>query len=81
MKTETINYATVIPYKVIETVSLIIENGKLDFYEALEYFYNSKLYSYLSDETTKLWHLSAEKLFNMLEENKNSNNFEFPDFV
>jgi len=81
MKTETINYATVIPYKVIETVSLIRENGKLDFYEALKYVYNSTLYSYLSDETTKLWHLSAEKLFNMLEENINNNHFEFPDFV
>jgi hypothetical protein len=81
MKPNTINYSSLIPYKIIQTVSLIIEINKIDFIDAVSYLYKSKLYENLSIETTKLWHLSAEKLFDLLENEKQNNVFEFPDFV
>lgn len=81
MNIEAINYATLIPYKISDVASLALENNKQDFLETLKYLYESKLYNYLSDETTKLWHLSAEKLFDMLEHEKKNNELQFPDFV
>lgn len=81
MKTETKKYESLIPYKILEIVSLIIEDNKSDFRDSLRYLYASKLYNYLTDETTKLWHLSAEKLFDMLKNEKKGNKFQFPDFV
>lgn len=81
MEQETINYASLIPYKISEIVMLIMENKKPDFTNAVKYLYKSKLYKHLSDETTKLWHLSAEKLFDILENEKKNNEFQFPDFV
>lgn len=81
MKTENINYASLIPYKILEIISLIIGNNQLNFINALNYLYASKLYNYLTDETTKLWHLSAEKLFEMLESEKKQGKLQFPDFV
>jgi hypothetical protein len=35
----------------------------------------------LTNETTKLWHLSDEQLFDLLENEKKTSNFVFPDFV
>lgn len=81
MKLETKNYSTLIPYKISELTALILVKNKLEFAEALKFLYESELYKYLSDETSKLWHLSAEKLFDMLECEKKNNDFQFPDFV
>jgi hypothetical protein len=81
MSTESIKYSSLIPYKISQILSLIIENNQSNFISALSYLYKSKLYDYLSDETTKLWHLSAEKLFDMLEEEKKHGKLQFPDFV
>ncbi len=81
MNDDSVNYTFIIPYKVIDLVSLITELKKLVFLDAINYLYSSQLYNYLSDETTKLWHLSTHKLFSMLEEEKINNQFEFPDFV
>lgn len=75
------NYTSIIPYKISEITSLIIENKKIKFEDAINYLYLSKLYDFLSDEKTKLWHLSSYKLFELLEKEKQSNNFDFPDFV
>lgn len=54
---------------------------QISFDEALEHLYSSALYSALSDEETKLWHLSSEKLVEMLEEEKRTNLLVYPDFV
>ncbi len=81
MNHKTINYASLIPYKISEIISLITEKNKSDFTVALKYLYSSELYNCLSDEATKLWHLSAEKLFDMLENEKKHGKFQYPDFV
>jgi len=68
-------------YKIQDLISLIIEYKHFDFGRALSWLYNSKLYIALSDEETKLWHLSSYKLFDMLENEKRTGEIVFPDFV
>ncbi len=75
------DYSALIPYKICDIVALIIENYQYSFPDALQFLYPSKLYQNLSIESTKLWHLSAYKLFDMLEEEKQTGIFQFPDFV
>ena len=74
-------FDTYVELKVEDLVSLIIENEHFDFVNALQYLYESKLYRALLDESTKIWHLSNEKLFEMLKIEKQTNEFIFPDFV
>ena len=74
-------FDSIIPIKIQEIISLIIDCKKIAFDQALEYLYSSKLYEELSNEETKLWHLSSEKLFEMLEVEKNTQTLVYPDFV
>ena len=74
-------FQALIPFKIEDFISLIIDRKQLDFEGAIVYLYDSKLYEALSKEETKLWHLSIPELFNMLETEKNTGNFEYPDFV
>ena len=76
-----IDYTAIIPYKIKDIILLIIENNNICFIDAISYLYNSKLYEYLSQEETKLWHLSYSKLYDLLENEKQNYFFEFPDFV
>lgn len=75
------DYSALIPYKIIGIVKLIMENKETDFPNAISYLYKTQLYEFLSDEQTKLWHLSPHKLFDLMEDEKRTNKFEFPDFV
>jgi hypothetical protein len=64
-----------------DLVSLVMQNEAIEFMDALPYLYDSELYSALTDEETKLWHLSTEKLYDMLKNEKLNNKLEYPDFV
>ncbi len=75
------NYTAIIPFKIKDIVFLIMTNKKILFNEALNYLYNSELYKYLSNEETKFWHFSTAKLYDLLENEKQNNFLEFPDFV
>ncbi len=75
------DYSSIIPYKVISIIELIINNKKLTFYDSIKYLYKSQMYNYLCNEETKLWHLSPLKLFDLLEQEKLTNIFQFPDFI
>lgn len=75
------NYLAIIPYKIKDVIALIMDNKKQHFLEAVRYLYISELYKYLSKEETKFWHFSSYKLFDLLEEEKQNNMFELPDFV
>jgi hypothetical protein len=74
-------FNTILPYKIRDAVSLIMQTEKLDFINALEYFYNSELSATLEKEDTKLWHLSSFKLAEMLLDEKKNKKLSFPDFV
>ncbi len=75
------DYSVIIPYKVRDIIALIMENNDLAFVDSIRYLYSSKLYEFLSREETKFWHFSPEKLYDMLENEKQNNKLEIPDFV
>ena len=64
-----------------QVIHLMIENYPYDEVTASKEFYESKVYSLLEQEDTKLWHLSALTLFNMFDEEKKTGTFTFPEEV
>ena len=75
-------FEVIVGLKVKDLVSLIMVNIDMDdMVDAVQYLYESKLYLNLSNEDTKLWHLSTEKLYDMLKNEKETNILVYPDFV
>ncbi len=64
-----------------QVIHLIVENDTYDEVTAAKEFYSSKVYSFLEQEDTKLWHLSALTLFYMFDEEKRTGTFTFPEEV
>ncbi len=62
-----------------QVVHLITENYPYNEVAAAKEFYDSKVYSFLEQEDTKLWHLSALTLFHMFDEEKKTGTFIFPE--
>ncbi len=62
-----------------QVIQLIVENCHYDEVTASKKFYSSKVYSFLEQEDTKLWHLSALTLFNMFDEERQTGIFAFPE--
>jgi len=60
-------------------VQLIIENKKITNIEAVNLFYNSELYEMLENEASKLWHLSPLTLYELLEEELETGNINYPE--
>ena len=74
-------FEPILELKISDIMALIIDSEQLNFEEAIQYLYESKLYAGLTNESTKLWHLSATKLFEMLHDEKQTNELIFPDYV
>jgi len=74
-------FDTFVELKIQGLVSLIIEHEKIGFEDAIQFLYDSKLYNALLEEHSKIWHLSNEKLFEMLLNEKQTNELTYPDFV
>ena len=47
--------------------------------KAVEMFYSSELYSRLEEEETKLWHLSAQALFDLFQEELDTGKITYPE--
>lgn len=62
-----------------KVVGLIVEKQGIDEMIATRKFYESKVYSLLEEEDTKLWHLSPMMLFHMYEEETKTGNITFPE--
>ena len=62
-----------------KVTGLIVINHGLYEVTAARLFYESKVYSLLEQEDTKLWHLSPLNLFNMYDEEKRTGNITFPE--
>lgn len=60
-------------------IDLVVQNHALDEVTASKKFYESKVYSLLEDEETKLWQLSPLTLFNMYDEEEKTGNITFPE--
>jgi hypothetical protein len=76
-----VEFEAIFPIKVQDLISLIIEKEKSDFKVAVQYLYESQLYDVLADEKTKLWHISSEKLLEMLMTEKKTGVLIYPDIV
>lgn len=72
-------FEAVLMLLVPQIIHLITENYPYDEITASREFYDSKVYSVLEQEDTKLWHLSALTLFNMFDEEKQTGTFIFPE--
>ena len=64
---------------VSQVIRLITENYPYDEVTAAKEFYDSMIYSFLEQEDTKLWHMSAMPLFYMFGEEKKAGTFTFPE--
>ena len=72
-------FVAILTLLVPQVVQLICENDSVDEVEASREFYESKVYSLLEQEDTKLWHFSPLTLFNMYAEEKRTGSFEIPE--
>ena len=71
-------FEAILTLLVPQIISLICENYPLDEITASREFYESKVYSLLEQEDTKLWHFSPLTLFNMFDEEKRTGDFQMP---
>ena len=62
-----------------QIVSLIADKHGCDELTATRSLYESKLYSILEIEETKLWHLSAPALFELYDEEVKTGRITFPE--
>ena len=74
-------FEAILTLLVPQIINLVCENYPMDEMEASREFYESKVYSLLEQEDTKLWHFSPLTLFNMYDEEKKTGNFEIPEDV
>ncbi len=72
-------FSAIMGVLVEQIVHLITENYAYDEMAASNEFYNSKVYAFLEQEDTKLWHFSPLTLFNMFDEEKKTGSFELPE--
>ena len=62
-----------------QVIALIVDKYGLDEVTASKNFYESKVYSLLEEEATKLWQLSPLTLFNMYDEEQTTGSITFPE--
>ncbi|MDA3890771.1 MAG: hypothetical protein PF517_03800 [Salinivirgaceae bacterium] len=74
-------FNTFIIIKIQALVAMVMERKSMSFEDALYLLYNSKTYSELMNEGTKVWHFSTPKLFEILDKEYVNNIFSLPDYV
>jgi hypothetical protein len=62
-----------------QILQFLMDKKRLSNFEAIKIFYNSEIYDKLSQEETKLWHLSALTLYNLLDEELTMGNINYPE--
>lgn len=72
-------YEAMLVLIVPQVIGLIVKNDGLDEVTAARLFYESRVYSLLEQEDTKLWNLSPLTLFNMYDEEQKTGNITFPE--
>ena len=74
-------FEAILTLLVPQIINLVCENYPMDEMEASREFYESKVYSLLEQEDTKLWHFSPLTLFNMNKKKKRTGDFQIPEDV
>ena len=72
-------FAMMMEMLVPQVSALIAENKNVSGRAAIELFYASKLYDCLETEETKLWHLSAQTLYDMFNEELTTGEITYPE--
>lgn len=62
-----------------QVIDLIVNKEKLDDITALKEFYQSKVYSLLENEETKIWHYSPLTIYTMWKHEKEIGEIIFPE--
>ncbi|GHV73596.1 hypothetical protein AGMMS49940_08980 [Spirochaetia bacterium] len=57
----------------------LMERRSIDSKKAADILYNSNLYEMLENEESKLWHLSAETLYSLLEQELANGVIQYPE--
>ena len=73
-------FEALLPLIVTALMQKIIERKRISQEEAFSQLYGSRLYFVLDDEKTKVWHYSAEKLYQLFDEEMTTGNIELPEY-
>jgi len=60
----------IMPFKIQQLVEIIMSKKQLGYEDAFDYLYNSNCYKLLSEEEAKLWYMSGLGIYELLEEEK-----------
>lgn len=72
-------FQALMPYISADLVSMIAAKQNISNEEAILKLYSSKLYEYLEDEESKVWHYSTHMLYSLFEQEEKNGTIEFPD--
>ena len=72
-------FATMMEMLVPQVVALIVERKEVSARGAIELLYASELYERLEVEETKLWRLSAQTLYDLLDEELTTGEITYPE--
>ena len=75
-----VKFEALLPLIVAVLLQKIIERKRISQNEAFSALYSSRLYLVLDDEETKVWHYSAEKLFQLFDEEMSTGKLELPEY-
>ena len=73
-------FEALLPFIVTALMQKIIDRKKITHDEAFSLLYGSELYQALDNEETKVWHYSAEKLFQLFEDEIITGTLELPEY-
>ena len=73
-------FEALLPLIVAALLQKIIERKNISQEEAFLKLYGSQLYYFLDNEKTKVWYYSAEKLFQLFEEEMAVGRLELPEY-
>ena len=72
-------FSSLLALIVPQIIEKITENSNVTDVDAINKFYNSRLYSELSDEKSKLWHYSPLLLYTMYQDELRTGNYLYPE--
>lgn len=73
-------FSAILPLIVASVADKIATEYHLDENAAIEKLYSTQLYSYLEDEKTKVWHYSADKIFDLYKTEVEAGNLKLPEY-
>lgn len=72
-------FSALLAVLVPSVVELITKSSNISDEKAISEFYQSKLYSELSDETSKLWHYGPMTLYTMYQDELLTGSYDYPE--